>query len=301
MRFKMGEKLNSSELISVVIPCYNEEMYISKSVNSIRNQTYKNLEIIIVDDNSTDSTCDIVERIAEVDERVKLIKKNANSGPAISLNIGIKASLSSRFVVRMDADDYVFPSKIERQYYLMKDNSNMVACGTAAYYINYKTDEHRLVIFPQNNDAIKKMLRFSDLIQSGAAMYKKDALERVGYFDEENPKAEAMRIALKLSKIGDFGNLLSPEYVYFTRKGNSNRSADGNYKKRNIAYSQITKEYAKTNRSISAYIASQSWFLYHLVPRCIQVWLRNLLFKTYINIPINKQEVKVIEAYYDNL
>lgn len=297
----MDKKIIDNELISVIVPTFNEAENISKTIKCLQMQTYSNLEIIIVDDNSTDDTCDIVQRLILNDNRIKLIKKNVNSGPAVSLNRGIEQSSSKKYIIRMDADDLIFPSKIERQFYYMESNPDIVCSGTSAYYINYKTDEHRMVVFPSEDHKIRKLLKFSDFIQSGSIIYRKESLFQVGLFDEMNPKGESMRMTLKLSKIGKLGNITSPEYVYFTRKGNSNRSADGNYKRRNLAYSEIIKTYAKENKSIISYLSSFGWSIFHLFPRYIQIKLRNYIFSEVINIPISAEDLKSIEEYYNSL
>ncbi len=99
--------------VSVVIPAYQAEATISETLSSARSQTYADLEIIVVEDGSTDRTCELVERQAAEDPRVKLMRQ-ANSGVAAARNGGA-AEASGEFLAPLDADDIWYPSKIERQ------------------------------------------------------------------------------------------------------------------------------------------------------------------------------------------
>jgi glycosyltransferase involved in cell wall biosynthesis len=97
-------QIQNLPLISVIIPTYNVENYIIDSVNSIINQTYKNIEIIIVDDNSNDNTFKILNSLKELDSRIKLYKNNKNLKIVNTLNFAISVS-SGEYIARMDGDD----------------------------------------------------------------------------------------------------------------------------------------------------------------------------------------------------
>ena len=89
--------------VSVIIPLYNEEKYILECINSVINQTYKNLEIIIVDDKSTDNSLKILEQIK--DDRIKTIKLDKNSGVAHARNKGVEVSTGD-YICFLDSDDF---------------------------------------------------------------------------------------------------------------------------------------------------------------------------------------------------
>jgi len=99
-------------LVSIVTPSFNSEKFIAETIASVQNQTHKNWEMIIVDDCSKDKTVEIVEEIIKSDSRIKLIKLEKNSGPAIARNSGIQA-VSGKFMTFLDADDIWFPDFIE--------------------------------------------------------------------------------------------------------------------------------------------------------------------------------------------
>lgn len=106
--------------VSVIIPMYNSSKYILECINSVINQTYKNLEILLIDDKSTDDTLKIVSSIK--DRRIKLIKLRKNSGAAITRNKGIEAATGD-YICFLDSDDYWVENKIEKQVKFIKDKA----------------------------------------------------------------------------------------------------------------------------------------------------------------------------------
>ena len=116
-------------LVSVIIPCYNAEKYIEKSVRSILNQTYKNIEVLIADDASVDSSIDIIEMMVKEDSRIRLIKHRTNKKIVYTLNELVNIA-TGKYVARMDADDISLPERIEKQVRFMESHENYAACGT---------------------------------------------------------------------------------------------------------------------------------------------------------------------------
>ena len=105
-------------LISVVLPVYNVENYLEKCLNSVVKQTYKNIEIIIVNDGSLDSSIDICNKYANKDSRIKVFTK-PNGGLSDARNFGIKKSMGE-FITFIDSDDYVTDDYVEYLYSLVE-------------------------------------------------------------------------------------------------------------------------------------------------------------------------------------
>jgi len=118
-----------SELISIMIPMYNAEEKIEKCIKSILKQTYKNIELIIVDDGSKDNSFMICNKLKESDSRIKIIKQ-LNSGEGAARNTGIE-NATGKYLCFVDADDYVKEDFVEVLYNLIKEdkNVNMGICG----------------------------------------------------------------------------------------------------------------------------------------------------------------------------
>ena len=117
-----------NDLISVIIPVYNVEKYLKKCIYSVVNQTFQNIEIILVDDGSTDASGDICDDFAKLDRRIKAFHKK-NGGLSSARNFGIKKS-TGNFLVFVDSDDWISKNMIEDLYNAAKKNDvKIVCCG----------------------------------------------------------------------------------------------------------------------------------------------------------------------------
>ncbi|HGE6134581.1 TPA: glycosyltransferase family 2 protein [Vibrio cholerae] len=112
----------SKAIISIITPNFNGALYIAQTIESVLAQTFKDWEMIIVDDCSTDSSIGIIERYEKLDDRIKLIKLNVNSGAAVARNIAIENS-RGRYISFLDGDDIWLPSKLEVQLNSMKEKN----------------------------------------------------------------------------------------------------------------------------------------------------------------------------------
>ncbi|BAI79877.1 glycosyl transferase [Deferribacter desulfuricans SSM1] len=110
-----------NNLISIITPSYNSEKFISETIKSVLTQTYQYWEMIIVDDCSPDNSNKIIEKFCRKDNRIKLIKLERNSGPAIARNRGIQEA-RGRYIAFLDADDLWKPDKLEKQLNFMAEN-----------------------------------------------------------------------------------------------------------------------------------------------------------------------------------
>lgn len=106
-------------LVSIITPSYKSERFISQSIESVISQTYQNWEMIVVDDASPDNSNKIIEEYIKKDNRIKFIKLNKNSGPAVARNKAIKEA-NGRYISFLDADDLWMPKKLEKQLEFMK-------------------------------------------------------------------------------------------------------------------------------------------------------------------------------------
>ena len=107
-------------MVSIIVPVYNAAKYIENTINMVSNQTYKDWELILVDDASTDGSCQVIESIIKNQgKRIRLIRKARNEGAAAARNSGIDAS-SGRYIAFLDADDVWMPEKLEKQVAFME-------------------------------------------------------------------------------------------------------------------------------------------------------------------------------------
>jgi glycosyltransferase involved in cell wall biosynthesis/peptidoglycan/xylan/chitin deacetylase (PgdA/CDA1 family) len=170
-------------LVTAVVPAYNAEKTIDETLRSVRAQTYRNLEILVVDDGSTDRTAAVVEAHASADPRVRLIRQ-ANAGVAAARNRGISESAAD-FVAPVDADDLWMPTKIEKQMVAMRARGPR--CGLV-YTWQTTIDEHGRAMSHRRRwecegYVLPRML-YGNLVGSGSpALMRKEAVIEAGGYD----------------------------------------------------------------------------------------------------------------------
>lgn len=134
-------------IVSVVMPVFNAENYLTDCMKSILNQTYDNFEFIIIDDNSTDNSTNIITSFN--DPRIKLKRKNKRSGYVDSLNYGVSIAKGS-YIARMDADDISISTRFEKQVSFLKSHAEVCAIATKISMIN----ENNIGIGLWKNDSL---------------------------------------------------------------------------------------------------------------------------------------------------
>lgn len=125
----------SEELVSIVMPAYNAEKYISKSIESVLNQTYKNFELIIVNDCSIDNTEKIILNYKKSEKRIVYIKSEVNKGVGESRNVGVQNSIGN-WIAFIDSDDLWANDKIEKQMEFIKNDKKIKFTYTGSSFIN---------------------------------------------------------------------------------------------------------------------------------------------------------------------
>ena len=193
--------MNSSPMISVVMPTYNGEKFIHEAIDSIINQTYSDFEFIIVDDGSTDDTPNIIKRYT--DNRIVYVKKEKNSGISDSLNLGISKA-KGKYIARMDDDDVSFPERFEKQLEILEQNKDIIFCGSTVTDIDSK-----VLPTPEQHKDILMQLLFSNPIFHPTAIIRRDVLAKYKY-DLDAVPSEDYNLWSRLIFEGKFHQLQQP-------------------------------------------------------------------------------------------
>lgn len=177
------------ELISVIVPVYNVENYIERCLNSIINQTYKNIEIVCVNDGSTDNSLNILNDFQKKDSRIKIISQE-NQGLSEARNVGIKNS-SGKYIGFVDSDDWVDLDYYEKLHKALIDSKSDFACANIKFFDNGKISYIKF----QQNQIFSEFDKKIDNYKNGSVcdkLYKKslfldnDIKFIKGYFYEDN-------------------------------------------------------------------------------------------------------------------
>jgi glycosyltransferase involved in cell wall biosynthesis len=207
----LANVIDSAMKVSIIITCYNREKYISRSIRSALNQDFNSndLEVIVVDDGSTDSSIDI---ISDYLPEVKLIKIKINQGLPNARNIGIRKA-KGRFVLMLDSDDYLDQNIVRVEYLFMSMNPSWSALSC-----DY-------LIIDDNENHIMRCCGSSEPIACGI-MFKKDALIDIGLYNEKILLAEEVDLRLRFLEKYNIEHIKLPLYRY--RKHENNLTKDKN-------------------------------------------------------------------------
>ena len=181
-------------IVSVIIPTYNRYNFIKEALNSVFSQTYKKLEVIVVDDGSTDET----EKITGEFPEIIYLSHKKNMGVAAARNTGIKAS-SGEFITFLDSDDLWLPEKIEKQVDFFKKNPDYPVVQTEETWIkNGKKVNPRKIHKKEGGYIFERSLKLC-LISPSAVMMKRELFDEVGLFDENLKAAEDYDLWLRIT------------------------------------------------------------------------------------------------------
>lgn len=198
--------------VSVVMAAHNAEPFIRLAVRSILLQTYRDFELVVRNDGSTDRTGEILDEVARSDERLRVIH-GEKYGLAKSLNVAI-ATCRSPLIARMDADDVALPTRLEEQVAFLERYPQTAAAGTGAWLWNGSNNLGPAIDVIESPDAIRKTLPYSNCLAHPTTMMRRDALCAIGGYRACFPSAEDYDLWLRLSSRGDLRNLAKPLLLY---------------------------------------------------------------------------------------
>ncbi|WP_161522764.1 glycosyltransferase family 2 protein [Escherichia albertii] len=193
------------KLVSVVMPTYNNEKYIKSAINDIVNQSYKNWELIIINDGSTDNTCQVLSEYNEI-KNIHIINLVTNKGICEALNIGLKVAKGD-FILRFDADDRCSGDRISKLLeYMLKNDIDIV--GSSVITINENDDIIGKAVFSGNERVISRLIRYENPILhiwlAKREVYDKLGGYRIGGVEDYDFILRALDFGYKVSNISDY-------------------------------------------------------------------------------------------------
>ncbi len=197
--------------LTVLMPVYNEASYLRSSIKSILDQSYREFEFLILNDDSTDNSEEII--LSFKDPRINYFKTDKIKISEL-LNIGIKKS-SGDLIARMDADDIAMPTRLERQLRFIKNRGpNFIS---SAWFITFRNKNILNIIkHPVSDGEIKRTLNISNPICHPLAIFHKDFIQSLNGYDEDLECMEDHMLWLKARKQAEFGNI--PEVLLLKRE-----------------------------------------------------------------------------------
>ena len=195
--------------VSVLIPIHNGEQFLKLSVNSILEQSFSNLELILLDDGSTDKTTDVLREFSTTDDRIVLLKNEKRLGIARSLN-RCAAKARGTFFARMDADDKAHTNRLARQLVEFEKYPDLVVCGSNVIYADSKMRPLYRSNFPISGQDIKCSSVFLNPFAHSAVMMRANTFRSAGGYSEDLDVAQDYDLWCRLIWRGRAGNITDP-------------------------------------------------------------------------------------------
>ena len=170
-------------MISVIVPIYNVEEYLEECLESIRNQTYTNIEVILVNDGSTDGSKEICERFCQQDNRFKLVTQE-NQGLSAARNRGVKESIGE-YIMFVDSDDVVKYNIVEVLFFYMNSDVDIVECQITRCKDELVDNKSTSIMFKgESTEAILKSIEFKEVkFCAFTKLYRRELVEKVPFLE----------------------------------------------------------------------------------------------------------------------
>lgn len=207
--------MNSKEkpLVSVLLPVLNGEKYIKTAMESIIEQTYPNLELIVLVNPSQDNTLEVAKNIN--DPRIRVITDIPKAGIASSLNIGVLLA-NGEYIARQDHDDISLPTRIEKQVLFLEENSEYAIVGTHSRILEGEILTDRGHHHPTEHSQLRFLSIFNAYLVHGSVMIRKSVLDNVGLYPEDPRRSppEDFELWSRINRKYKIGNLSEQLYLY---------------------------------------------------------------------------------------
>jgi len=226
-----------SPIITVLISVYNGESFLTEAIESILDQTFTDLEFLIIDDGSTDSSPSILANYAQKDCRIRIIRNPTNIGLTKSLNKGLDLA-QGQYIARMDADEASLPGRLEKQSLFMKDNPEVGVCGTY-YFTNGAT-----IKLPCNHEEITCGLIWNNTLAHPATMIRRSVVEKNRLrYDERYRYAQDYEFWFRCGKHARLANLPEPLLI---RRGHADQISVRSSDEQTLAARRIREHIIQT-------------------------------------------------------
>lgn len=199
-------QMRKSPSISVLLSVYNSEKYVAIAIESILNQTFADFELIIVDDRSTDSSWEIVQKYAKQDKRIVALRNDVNLGGCRTLIKGLEYC-TGKYYARLDNDDWSYPDRLEKQFSFLEAHPDVGIVGGTMEIINESgqvTGKRKYNLF--DSEIRKNIFRYSPFSHP-LVMIRKSILDKVGGYNPEYAPADDYEMYFRIGKESKFANL----------------------------------------------------------------------------------------------
>lgn len=232
------KNIADNPLVTVLIPAYNSSAYIEETVNSVLSQTYKNFELIIIDDESTDDTLNVIDRLSKKDNRISFFQIQHSGRPAIPFNHGLRAA-KGKYVAFLGSDDLWSKYKLQEQVeFLEKNPDKVLVYSMSITFGNVNVFSPKYEVLPLPFRAAKThsdLIRIGNTVPASSVLARLDVVIKSGCHDEDPElMLEDYHLWLKMTEYGDMGFI--PKIHLYYRVHDKQFSGDWQAKRARLKY-----------------------------------------------------------------
>lgn len=267
---------NGSPKVSVIIPAYNSAKYIIAALDSIKSQTYQDIECIVIDDCSTDETWELIQSAVKNDKRIKAYSNSKNIGIGGNRRYGIELA-RGEFICWQDADDLSTPTRIEKQVEFLLKNPEVGAVGGFLKFFGEGIKESTRKYAEDDKQLRRCIFRFNPIAQP-AAMVRSECFKSVGTYDTRYHVSEDLEMFFRIGTKYKFGNIQEIAVLYRQHSGSLTASK---LRSMELATLKLRWKYSKHhayNPMLGDYIYNIAQFVsIYLLPGKLKITLFNKL------------------------
>lgn len=217
--------------LTVIMPVYNGEKYLKEAVDSVLNQTFTDFDLLILNDNSSDATAQILEDYAKKDTRVVVVTKTSNEGPANLRNEGIEKA-NTPLIALLDADDIALPTRFEKQIQVLEADNKLALCGT--WFTIFGDKKEKVIKHAVAHDDLKVQFLHSCGLGNSTVIFKKSAIKNLR-FEHEYVPAEDYGLWSEFIANSKFYNIPESLVRYRWHPGNISQTKEENLRIAEVA------------------------------------------------------------------
>lgn len=274
---------NKQPLVSIVMPSHNGQTHIKRALMSVLQQTYKNLQALVVDDGSTDKTCKIVSEIIKQDPRVILLKNNNNIGFVKTLNKGMESS-QGKYIARLDDDDFwLSMDKLAKQVEFLEKHLDYTLVGGGIITTDKSGNEIMKYLFPETDEKIRKTILVDNAFAHSTVVFRREAFLKAKGYDEQFGFFADRDLWLKLGLLGKFYNFQEFFACYLDKEQGAYSARNKEIRRRVFSNIKLRIKYKKNYPGfVKAFLLCWVSYFYSLLP--FREKLRPILFYLRVHI-----------------
>lgn len=259
--------------VSVLLPVYNAERFLALSIESILSQTFRDFELIVIDDCSSDGSWEIIKEYAGQEGRIIAVKNDVNLNLTATLNNGI-AMAKGEYIARMDHDDISFPDRLEKQVNFLDEHRDVGIVGGDIEIIDEDGNVFGRRQYNHADQAIREKIFWYSPFCHPAVMIRRKTLDEAGYYDHRYAPADDYELYFRLGMKSRFANLGSSVLRYrIVRKTSMTTGGTRKMERQTIAVRYKYANFPPYRMSLVDRLYNRAHFLsLYFVPTKLKSW-----------------------------